>query len=63
MTRVTENARFHEELSCDATDLIELMMAVEEYFDIELSGEDWAKATTIKSAIDLIYDHKNTNPW
>lgn len=59
LARLSEDTRFREELSADNLDLVELLMALEEFFDIEVSDADWEGVTTIKSAIDLIYYYKN----
>lgn len=63
LARLTENARFREELGADDLDLTELSMAIEEYFDITIGDAQWEKVTTIKSALDLIYDIKNARGW
>lgn len=60
LVRFSEEARFREELRADNTDLAELLMALEESFDIEVSNADWEGVTTIKSAIDLIIDYKSS---
>ena len=59
LARLSEDTRFCEELSADNTDLVELLMALEESFGIEVSDVDWEGVTTIKSAIDLIFSYKN----
>lgn len=63
LARLSEETRFREELSADDLDLTELLMAIEEYFDIEVSDSDWAGVTTIKSAVDLIYEIENSRRW
>lgn len=59
MVRFSEEARFREELGADDLDLTELSMAIEDYFDITIPDAEWADVTTIKSALDLIYDIKS----
>jgi len=59
LARLSDDTRFREELSADETDLAELLMAIEEYFDIEVSDAQWKGVTTIRSALDLIYYIKN----
>jgi acyl carrier protein len=50
---VTEEARFKEDLDADSLDLVELVMALEERFDISVPEEDLEGVTTIGSALDL----------
>jgi len=59
LARLTYDTRFREELSADETDLAELLMAIEDYFDIMVSDAQWESVTTIREALDLIYDLKN----
>ena len=63
LARLSEDTRFREELSADSTDLAELLMALEESFDIVVSDVDWAGVTTIESAVDLIFSYKNSRRW
>jgi len=53
-TRVTENARFKEDLDADSLDLVELVMGLEERFDIEVPEDDLAGVTTVGHAVDLV---------
>ena len=50
---VTEDARFKEDLDADSLDLVELVMALEEKFDISVPEEDLDGVTTIGAALDL----------
>ena len=59
LARLSGDTRFREELRADETDLAELLMAIEDYFDIEVPDAQWKGVTTIRSALDLIYDIKN----
>lgn len=43
-----------EELEADSLDIVELVMALEEEFDLEISDEDAEKITTIGAAVDYI---------
>jgi acyl carrier protein len=52
--RVTENARFKEDLDADSLDLVELVMGLEERFDIEVPEDDLEGVTTIGQAVDLV---------
>src|ERR1700710_1336994 len=52
--RVTETARFKEDLDADSLDLVELVMGLEERFDIEVPEDDLEGVTTIGQAVDLV---------
>ena len=43
-----------EELDADSLDIVELIMALEDEFDIEIPDEDAEKLTTISTAVDYI---------
>ena len=45
--RVTETARFKEDLDADSLDLVELVMGLEERFDIEVPEDDLEGVTTV----------------
>ena len=51
---VQSDASFTDDLGADSLDTVELVMALEEEFDTEISDEDAEKITTIKEAIDYI---------
>ncbi|GIU90935.1 MAG: acyl carrier protein [Acidimicrobiia bacterium] len=53
-TQVTEEARFKEDLDADSLDLVELVMGLEERFDIEVPEEDLEGVTTVGQAVDLV---------
>ena len=50
--KVTEEARFKEDLDADSLDLVELVMGLEERFDIEVPEDDLEGVTTIGQAVD-----------
>ena len=52
--KVTENAKFIEDLGADSLDQVELVMAFEEEFKCEIPDESAEKIITVKEAIDLI---------
>ena len=52
--KVTENAKFIEDLGADSLDQVELVMAFEEEFKCEIPDESAEKIVTVKDAIDLI---------
>ena len=51
---VTESASFIDDLGADSLDTVELVMAFEEEFDIEISDEDAEEITTVSDAIRYI---------
>ena len=51
---VTEQADFAEDLKADSLDLTELVMALEDQFDIEVPEEDLADVKTVGDAVDLV---------
>jgi acyl carrier protein len=57
-SEVTEEAAFVEDLGADSLDTVELVMAFEEKFDIEIPDEDAEKIKTLKDAIDYIEKKK-----
>ena len=52
--QVVEDARFKEDLDADSLDLVELVMGLEERFDIEVPEEDLEGVTTVGQAVDLV---------
>ncbi|GFN23970.1 acyl carrier protein [Moorellaceae bacterium AZ2] len=46
-----------EDLNADSLDIVELIMALEEEFDIEIPDEDAEKLTTIRAAVEYIKEH------
>jgi len=52
--QVTPEASFIEDLGADSLDTVELVMALEEEFDMEISDEEAEKITTVAQAIDYI---------
>lgn len=53
---VVSGASFVEDLGADSLDTVELVMAFEEAFNIEIQDEDAEKILTVQSAIDYIQD-------
>ncbi len=51
---VTENASFIDDLGADSLDTVELVMAFEEEFDIEIPDEDAEKLTTVGQAVQYL---------
>ena len=54
LEEVIEEASFVDDLGADSLDLVELIMSMEEEFDIDISDEDAEKLVTVKDAIDYI---------
>ncbi|MBU4310110.1 acyl carrier protein [bacterium] len=54
---VTDEASFIDDLGADSLDTVELVMALEEEFDIEIPDEDAEKITKVKEAIDYVKKH------
>jgi acyl carrier protein len=54
---VTASASFQDDLGADSLDIVELVMAFEEAFDIEIPDEDAEKIKTVKDAIDYVNAH------
>ncbi len=51
---VVPEAKFIDDLGADSLDTVELIMAFEETFDIEIPDEDAEKITTVQEAIDYV---------
>jgi acyl carrier protein len=55
-SEIVDSARFREDLEADSLDLVELIMAMEEEFDSEISDEEAQKITTVGQAVDYIVE-------
>ena len=55
---VVPDASFTDDLGADSLDLVELVMALEEEFEIEVSDEDAEKIRKVKDIFDYIDKHK-----
>ncbi len=53
-SEVTPEASFIDDLGADSLDTVELVMAFEEAFDIEIPDEDAEKITTVKDAVEYV---------
>jgi acyl carrier protein len=51
---VKEDARFKEDLDADSLDLVELVMGLEERFDVTIPEEDLEGVATVGQAVDLV---------
>ena len=54
---VTNDASFVDDLGADSLDTVELVMALEEEFETQISDEEAEKITTIQQAIDYVKAH------
>jgi len=54
---VTPQSKFVEDLGADSLDVVELVMALEEEFDIEIPDEDAEKIATVGEAVKYIESH------
>ena len=54
---VTPDASFIDDLGADSLDTVELVMALEEEFDIEISDEDAEKIITVNDAVNFINEN------
>jgi acyl carrier protein len=54
---VTPSAKFIEDLGADSLDTVELVMALEEHFDIQIPDEDAEKIVTVGDAVQYIKDN------
>ena len=57
--QVNSEASFIDDLGADSLDTVELVMALEEEFDIEIPDEDAEKIATVQNAVDYIKDQTN----
>ena len=59
--QVTAEASFIEDLGADSLDTVELIMSLEEKFNIEISDEDAEKIKTVQDVVDYILKAKGGN--
>ena len=57
---VTPTASFVDDLGADSLDTVELVMALEEAFEIDIPDEDAEKIQTVQQAIDYIQAHSKS---
>jgi len=55
---VTSESSFTEDLGADSLDTVELVMALEEEFEVEIPDEDAEKLTTVRAVLDYIKSHQ-----
>ncbi len=55
--KVTMDAEFIGDLNADSLDLVEVIMAMEQEFDLEIKDEDAENIRTVSDAVDYITEH------
>ncbi len=56
-SEIEMESSFQDDLEADSLDVVELIMAIEDEFDIEIPDEEAEKLTTVKSAVDYIQNN------
>jgi acyl carrier protein len=54
---IAEGSRFKEDLDADSLDLYELVMELEDTYEISVSEEQAAKISTVGDAVDFVLEH------
>ncbi|MBC5743587.1 acyl carrier protein [Lachnospiraceae bacterium MD308] len=57
-SRITEEASFKDDLGADSLDLFELVMSLEDKYDVEIPSEELEKLLTVGDVIKYIEEHK-----
>ena len=55
---IESSASFIDDLGADSLDIVELVMAIEKAFDLEIPDEDAEKIATVQDAIDYVSSQK-----
>ncbi|HOE13570.1 MAG TPA: acyl carrier protein [Candidatus Saccharicenans sp.] len=58
--QITENASFTQDLGADSLDTVELVMALEDEFGLDIPDDEAEKLTTVGKAIDYILEHQKS---
>lgn len=58
-SQVTEQASFIDDLNADSLDLVEVIMAMEQEFDLEISDEEAESIRTVGDAVTYINEHQS----
>ncbi len=61
-TQIVPSASFARDLNADSLDLVELIMSIEEEFEIEISDEDAEKIETVQDALNYLDQHPSIQP-
>lgn len=59
--KVKDDAHFIDDLGADSLDTVELVMAFEEEFGVEIPDEDAQEITTVKAAVDYLKEKVDDN--
>ena len=54
---IKEDSKFQDDLGADSLDLVEMIMAIEEQFDLEIPDEDAEKIINVTDAVNYILEH------
>ena len=57
-SKITENSSFKEDLGADSLDLFEMVMSLEDEFDVEIPTEELEKMETVGDVVEYIKEHK-----
>ena len=57
-SKITENSSFIEDLGADSLDLFEMVMSLEDEFDVEIPTEELEKMETVGDVVEYIKEHK-----
>ena len=57
-SKITEESSFKDDLGADALDLFELVMSLEDKYDVEIPSEELEKLLTVGDVIKYIEEHK-----
>lgn len=57
-SQVTPEATFKDDLGADSLDVVELVMELEDEFDMEISDEDAEKIVTVGDVVEYIKSHQ-----
>jgi acyl carrier protein len=57
LSEISNNSSFIEDLGADSLDIVELVMAMEEHFNLEIPDEEAERIATVQDAINYISTH------
>ena len=58
---ITEDTTFVDDLGADSLDIFQIIMGIEETFDIEIDNDDAEQISTVGDAVEQIKNAKNNN--